>query len=211
MGVTETVGPLREGLLDDVAMVLAGAPEADIERDRFGEAVQRSCKDLGARVARCAVHSDDDAAAQEQATEVAVQVALQELGGAAVLVIDGASMFGASRGREALATTLQSAWNVARVLANAAFLPDDRGGRIFLLAPTPDAGALSDGARAGFENLARTLSIEWARYGVTVVTVALGSDTAPSEVGTLVSYLASPAGAYFSGCLLDLRGVSTAS
>lgn len=202
----DTAGLLREGLLDDVAVVLAGAPGADPERDRFALAVRSSCEELGARVARCEVHSQEDAAAQEEATEVAVQAALQELSGAGVLVVDGASLFGATRGREALASTLQSAWIVVRSLANAAFIPDDRGGRIFLLAPPPDAGALADGARAGLENLARTLSIEWARYGVTVLTIALGSDTGPSEVGTLVAYLASPAGSYFSGCLLDLRG-----
>lgn len=198
---------LRTGLLDGVAMVLAGAPGNDVQRDRFGLAVVDSCQAVGALVAGCRVDLDgDDAAAQEQATEAAVQTVLQDLGGAAVLVVDGASLFGATQGREALAVTLQSSWNVARALANAAFLPEDRGGRIFLLAPPPDAGELADGACAGLENLARTLSIEWARYGVTVVTVALGSHTDPSEVGTLVAYLASPAGSYFSGCLLDLRG-----
>ncbi len=62
-------------------------------------------------------------------------------------------------------------------------------------------------ARAGAENLARTLSVEWARHEITVVTIALGDVTAPGEAAALTAYLASPAGAYFSGCQLDLRGV----
>jgi hypothetical protein len=31
------------------------------------------------------------------------------------------------------------------------------------------------------------------------------------EVAVLTAYLASPAGAYFSGCLLDLSGAATAA
>ncbi len=198
---------LRERLLEGVAVPVAGASEGDLRGKRFGQAVIDGCEEVGALVGSYGVAADgDDPAAQEQATEIGVRTALQELGGVAVLVVDGASLFAASAGREGLAATLQSSWDVARALANAAFLPDGRGGRIFLLAPPPDAGELADGARAGLENLARTLSIEWARYGVTVVTLALGVGTEPSAVGTLVAYLASPAGSYFSGCLLDLRG-----
>jgi NAD(P)-dependent dehydrogenase (short-subunit alcohol dehydrogenase family) len=74
------------------------------------------------------------------------------------------------------------------------------------LAPSPAAGPQADAARAGLENLGRTLSTEWARYGITLVTIAPGETTATGEVAALCAYLASPAGAYFSGCLLDLRG-----
>ena len=73
-------------------------------------------------------------------------------------------------------------------------------------APPADASEHSDAARAGLENLSRTLSIEWSRHGVTAVTIAPGATTAGSEVAALAAFLASPAGAYFSGCLLDLRG-----
>ncbi len=81
-----------------------------------------------------------------------------------------------------------------------------KAGRIVYLAPAPDAGAPAPAACAGLENLARTLSIEWARHGITTVTVAPGVRTTAGEVAALTAYLASPAGAYFSGCLLDLRG-----
>ena len=39
------------------------------------------------------------------------------------------------------------------------------------LAPRPDAGPRAQAARAALENMARTLSIEWARYGVRTTAV----------------------------------------
>jgi NAD(P)-dependent dehydrogenase (short-subunit alcohol dehydrogenase family) len=138
--------------------------------------------------------------------------ALTELGSLDMLVVDGAGLF-AQRG---LRTCLDATWNVTRGVVNHAFLrPDqsaepqqmDRGyRRIVYLAPPPHAGEQADAARAGLENLARTLSVEWARHRIAVVAIAPGKETAAGEVAALCAYLASPAGAYFSGCLLDLRG-----
>lgn len=197
---------LRASLLEGVLIVLAGPAGADAERDRLGAAVQAACVELGAQVAGCRPPLDSEAAIEEQSCEEAVRAALEALGGADVLVVDGAALFAAGQGRGALIGALQASWNVVRALANEAFLPGDRGGRIMLLAPAPDGGDHCEGARAGLENLARTLSIEWARHGVRIVAIAPGCDTDPSEVGAIVAYLASPAGSYFSGCLLDLRG-----
>jgi NAD(P)-dependent dehydrogenase (short-subunit alcohol dehydrogenase family) len=109
--------------------------------------------------------------------------------------------------REALRACLDVSWNVTRAVANSAFRPDARAGRIVYLAPPADCGEYADAARAGLENLARTLSIEWARHRITAVAIAPGAAMA-SEVAALTAYLASPAGAYFSGCLLDLRGAA---
>ena len=70
---------------------------------------------------------------------------------------------------------------------------------LLLLAPAPgDAGA--EAARAGLENLARTLSIEWARHGIRPVAILPGAATEPEEVAELAAFLASPAGDYYSGC-----------
>jgi NAD(P)-dependent dehydrogenase (short-subunit alcohol dehydrogenase family) len=111
--------------------------------------------------------------------------------------------------RAALRACLDASWNVTRAVANRAFLPGERGGRIVYIAPAPDGSEHVDAARAGLENLARTLSIEWARHGITAVTIAPGATGAGAgEVAALTAYLASPAGAYFSGCLLDLRGAA---
>ncbi|MDQ6914522.1 MAG: hypothetical protein M3155_01770, partial [Actinomycetota bacterium] len=73
-----------------------------------------------------------------------------------------------------------------------------------VLAPPPGAGPHAEAARAALENLARTLSIEWARHQIRVVAIAPAAGTEAAEVGALVAYLASPAGDYFSGCVLSL-------
>ena len=46
--------------------------------------------------------------------------------------------------------------------------------------------------------------MEWARYGVTTVALAPGARTSDAELAELVSFLVSPAGEYFSGCVLEL-------
>ena len=114
-------------------------------------------------------------------------------------------------GHVALRACVDGAWNATRAVVNCAFLRAEQSrGRVVYIAPPPDAGEHADAARAGLENLARTLSIEWARHRVTTVAIAPGSATAADEVAALVAYLASPAGAYFSGCQLDLRGARPA-
>jgi citronellol/citronellal dehydrogenase len=80
------------------------------------------------------------------------------------------------------------------------------GGKIVLLAPPPgDGGAALAGARAGLENMARTLSVEWARHAIRPTAILPGERTTGAEVVSLVAYLASPAGDYFSGTALRLR------
>jgi NAD(P)-dependent dehydrogenase (short-subunit alcohol dehydrogenase family) len=131
-----------------------------------------------------------------------------------VLALDTAGLLGAQERLdaqhageplEALAACVQRTWSLTREIATRAFLAEERGGRVIYIAPAGD-GAHVQAARAGIENLARTLSVEWARHGVTAVTIAPGADTAADEVAALGAYLASPAGAYFSGCVLELGG-----
>jgi NAD(P)-dependent dehydrogenase (short-subunit alcohol dehydrogenase family) len=151
--------------------------------------------------------------ADEAIVDQMVAAAITELGSLDLLVVDGAGLFA----QGGLRTCLDATWNVTRAVVNLAFLgaepsSSDRPGSgsaprlIVYLAPASDAGEHAGAARAGLENLARTLSIEWARHGITLVTIAPGEATAAGEVAALTAYLASPAGAYFSGCLLDLRG-----
>jgi NAD(P)-dependent dehydrogenase (short-subunit alcohol dehydrogenase family) len=206
---------LRPGLLEGVSILLAGAPASKDAHGSLGDAVRGACAGLGARVCECQLSCDGqdgpDETAVERAAQDAVERALADGGSVESLVVDSASMFARDGrdAREALRVCLDSSWNVTRAVAGGAFLPDARGGRIVYLAPPPDAGEHADAARAGLENLARTLSIEWARHRITTVAIAPGVATA-SEVAALTAYLASPAGAYFSGCLLDLRGVAGA-
>jgi NAD(P)-dependent dehydrogenase (short-subunit alcohol dehydrogenase family) len=184
---------LRQGLLEGLSVLIAGAPP---QPDSLAETVRSTCLGLGARVSSW----------QPEVSPADVNL----------LVVDGAGLF--ARGREggeaaseppgaaraALGSTLDVAWEATHAVVNGAMLPAGRGGRIVYLAPAPDAGIHADAARAGLENLSRTLSIEWARHGITVITFATGNESSNGEVAALLAYLASPAGAYFSGCLFDL-------
>jgi citronellol/citronellal dehydrogenase len=116
----------------------------------------------------------------------------------ATLVVDAS---GAPDPRAAL----DGAWDVVRPAAEAMIA--GTGGQILLLAPPPgDPHAAA--ARAGLENLARTLSVEWARYAIRPVTLLPGTTTSPAEVAELVAFLASPAGGYYAGCAFTLGSVA---
>jgi NAD(P)-dependent dehydrogenase (short-subunit alcohol dehydrogenase family) len=202
---------LRAGLLDGVSVLVVGGRDGP-----FAGAVETVCAELGARVL-----GRQPGVGEEEPPD-----ALD------VLVFDAAAQFacasadpngddGAAAGspgaaaREALRACLDGAWAASRAVAAQSFIDARRPGRIVYLAPVSSAQAAAsahhaDAARAGLENLARTLSIEWARYGITTVAIAPGSSTSADEVAALCAYLASPAGAYFSGCLLDLRGPAAA-
>jgi 3-oxoacyl-[acyl-carrier protein] reductase len=200
---------LRQGLLEGVSVLVAGTTQPVAP---LGAAVDEACTELGARVHMCAADVADEAVVDE-----IVSAAVLETGGLNMLVVDGAGLFAhaltyGGTSHVALRACLDATWNVTRAVVNLAFLPAERSSptrRIVYLAPggRDRFGQYADAARAGLENLARTLSIEWARHGITVVTIAPGEATTAGEVAALCAYLASPAGAYFSGCLLDLRGV----
>ncbi|HEX5620362.1 MAG TPA: hypothetical protein VFX51_18215 [Solirubrobacteraceae bacterium] len=114
-----------------------------------------------------------------------------------VLVVDGAALFASAAGIDAVRAVLDGAWDAIQPAAQRPML-------ILLLAPPP-GDAHAEAARAGLENLARTLSIEWARLGIRPVAIHPGTATPAGEVAELAAFLASPAGAYYSGCRFDLR------
>jgi NAD(P)-dependent dehydrogenase (short-subunit alcohol dehydrogenase family) len=207
MPLAEPSALLRPGLLEGVAIVLAGAVGPNGGELGFAGATGALCAGLGARIALCEGAGEGAPEDREVAADDAVVAALGELGGAGVLIVDVAGLFERASATDALAEALQGAWELTRALANRAFIPQSAGGRIVLLAPRSARGTgHTAAAAAGLENLARTLSIEWARYGITIVTLAPGLETTADEVAALCAYLASPAGSYFSGCLLDLTG-----
>jgi NAD(P)-dependent dehydrogenase (short-subunit alcohol dehydrogenase family) len=205
---------LRPGLLEGVSILLAGAGPPDEQATSLGAAVHAACAGLGAAVYECSVRIalSDGAEELEHRVQAALKDALADTDGVGTLVVDCAGAFMGAGGdepggaRDSLRACLDLAWNVTHTVVNSAFLPGERGGRIVYLAPPADVGEHADAARAGLENLARTLSIEWARHAITTVAIAPGAAPA-REVAALTAYLASPAGAYFSGCLLDLRDI----
>jgi hypothetical protein len=98
---------------------------------------------------------------------------------------------------------VERAWTAIRAVAVGALIPAGAG-TIVLLAPRPGTVSHGDAVRAALENLARTLSVEWARYGITTTAIWPGARTAEDDLATVVAYLIGPAGAYFSGCRLEL-------
>jgi len=207
---------LRAGLLDGVSVALAHAEAAGIDRGPTVSAVAAACGELGAVVHELPLICTGQPEADDAAVDAAVGAVPGGGAGIRMLVVDAGAMF--DGGADALIAALEATWRVTRAVANAAFIAGEAGGRIAYLAPpTLAAGSRSkpgaiaahaDAARAGLENLARTLSIEWARFAITPVAIAPGPSTAAQQIAGVVAYLASSAGDYFSGCELDLRASS---
>ena len=196
---------LRAGLLEGVSVLIGGAPGAQAgEHESVAQGVRSACAELGASLLEW-----DPALAPARPDVVVFDGA----GAFAACAPEGARAPGrAGAGeREALDRCMELAWELTHAVADSAPLSAGWAGRIIYIAPPQGAGAHAVAARAGLENLARTLSIEWARHGVTTVAIAPGEETAAQEIGALTAYLASPAGAYFSGCLLDLTGPGPAA
>jgi len=161
-----------------VAMVVAGAGE-------LGAAVRERAAALGAGVAERGADPSGEEVAFEGSTDV--------------LVFDASEIDGVQ-------AVLDGAWLAIRPVATAAMI-EHGGGLVVLLAPRP-RGAVEAAARSGLENLARTLSVEWARFGVRPVAILPGDATSPAEVAEPVAFLASPAGGYYSGCAFTLGAVA---
>ena len=174
---------LRKGLLHDRAVALAGGT---------APVLARALGDLGARVEDLDPALDEEGARNWAAGAAPLQA----------LVFDAGPTF-ADGGQPGLSDALERAWIATRGVATGALIPGG-GGKVVLIAPRPGGGSFAAAARAALENLARTLSVEWARYGVTALALAPGARAGDEEIAELISYLVSPAGEYFSGCLLEL-------
>ena len=143
----------------------------------------RACEALGAAVTALDAPLLDEAAVEAAVTPCRA------------LVVDG----GALLAEHGLPLALDAAWCAVRAVANGHFVPSG-GGKVVYVAPRT-----GEGMRAGLENLARTPSIEWSRYAITLTAVLPGEATTGDELADLVAYLVSPAGDYFSGCRFDLQ------
>ncbi|MBA2349763.1 MAG: hypothetical protein H0V81_15890 [Solirubrobacterales bacterium] len=205
---------LRSGVLTGRTIALAGADPALV-------AVLES---LGARTATVNVGSPSHLSEP--------QTALGRDGPPRSLVADARPAFeAAGGGYDGVRAALDGAFAAARETAVACWIPTgeagstadasadggtrtatgageiERGGQIVFIAPAPGAGRHAGAARSGLENLARTLSTEWARHGITTVAILPGDTTGEAALADLVAWLCSPAGAYLSGTALTLDRV----
>jgi citronellol/citronellal dehydrogenase len=137
--------------------------------------------------------------------------------------------------RTVIELNVQGTWQMTHAAATRAFIPQ-QGGKVVSVTLSPHHGmpgmVHSGAARAAVENMTRTLSVEWARFGIRLSAIAAGQfDTevirtkypkevaenvartvplgrlgTPEEMAWLIAYLASPAGDFFSGCVITLDG-----
>jgi NAD(P)-dependent dehydrogenase (short-subunit alcohol dehydrogenase family) len=105
---------------------------------------------------------------------------------------------------------LERCWESVIEVADTLIAAPVPAAKIVFIAPRPGAGELAGAARAALENLARSLSVEWARHPVTACAVWPGAATSAGELSELVCFLLSPAGDYFSGCRFELGGLGAA-
>jgi NAD(P)-dependent dehydrogenase (short-subunit alcohol dehydrogenase family) len=180
------MGVLRDDLLQGRAVVVAPGE---------GGALGVALAALGARVER--LHAVVEPAEEQVGERARAQGPLD------ALVYDAAPSFGAG-GPDAVARTMEEAWALIREVALGALIESPDPGRIVLIGPPAGAGDYAEAARSALENLARTLSVEWARYAITVVMVAPGELVSESELAEVVSFLCSRGAEYFSGCRLDV-------
>jgi NAD(P)-dependent dehydrogenase (short-subunit alcohol dehydrogenase family) len=198
MGQGAALDLFRRGLLEGQAVAVApGGPTAD--------AVVAACEALGATVDR---HEDvvaDDAAAADFAAGV-----VKRRGALHTLVVDAGARFAATPtdpgGAGPVRAAADPAWALVRAAAVAGMIEPEAGGKVVVIAPRPGAGPRAATVRAALENLARTLSIEWSRYAIRTTAILPGDSTAPEEIAAVVAFLASPAGDYYSGCVMDVGG-----
>ena len=198
MGQGAHLDIFRRGLLEGQAVaIVSGGPAAD--------AAAAACEALGAAVDRHDGEPLDDAGAAAFAAGV-----VERHGALGTRVLDAASAFAAAApgavGADALRAAADPTWAGARAAAVAAMIDADAGGKVVVIAPPPGAGPRATATRAALENLVRTLSIEWSRYAIRTTAILPGDATSPEEIGAVVAFLASPAGDYHSGCVMDLGG-----
>jgi citronellol/citronellal dehydrogenase len=138
--------------------------------------------------------------------------------------------------RTVIDLNVQGTWLMTHAAATKAFIPQGGGGKVISVTLSPHNGmpgmVHSGAARAAVENMMRTLSVEWARFGIKLCAVAAGQFGTevlrtkypkqvaenvertiplqrlgePEEMAWLIAYLASPAADFLSGCVVTIDG-----
>jgi citronellol/citronellal dehydrogenase len=243
----------RPGLLDGQVCVVSGAGTG------LGKATALELARLGAKVAVCGRRPEpieatvaEIEASGGEASATAMDIrdgdavdsfmdgVLERYGRVDVLVNNAGGQFmGPAEAitpkgfRTVIELNVLGTWLMTHAAATKAFIPQS-GGKVLSVTLSPHNGmpgmAHSGAARAAVENMMRTLSVEWARFGIRTCAIAAGQfdtetlrtkypkevvEAMPSTVplgrlGTeeewawLVAYLASPAGDFFSGTVITM-------
>jgi citronellol/citronellal dehydrogenase len=137
--------------------------------------------------------------------------------------------------RTVIRLNVEGTWLMTHAVATRSMIPAG-GGKVVSITISPHGGqpgmAHSSAARAAVDNLMKVLSIEWARFNIKLNAVAagtigtdifyakypqevvetmsnsipLGHVGRPEDIAGAIIYLASPAGDYVSGTVLDVDG-----
>lgn len=177
---------LRSDLLQGRSVLLEALPRSGLER---------GLREVGAQVSSWPGSGEAEAEGEGPAQAVDA------------LVIDCSGWVPEGGPPAPLQQLLDRIWQAVEAVANRAFIPAGEGGQILFVAPAQRELFAVPAAVAALENLGRTLSVEWARHRITVCTVAPSARTTDAHLATLVAYLLSSAGAYFSGTRLDLNAL----
>jgi NAD(P)-dependent dehydrogenase (short-subunit alcohol dehydrogenase family) len=209
MGLMQAL--LRPGLLDGTTIAFAGCGDALA-------AAREACMGLGARTPVLDVDLLDEEAVTAAAAALMPSPAATAIAATAATAPSAPAPSPAPSAPVPSAPApcalvyeatdlraVDGAWNAIRAVATMAWIEHpERAGKVVLIGPPDDVAA-----RAALENLARTLSIEWARYGIVTTAVLPGAATTAGEVAQLAAYLVSPAGDYASGCAFTLGAVAS--
>jgi citronellol/citronellal dehydrogenase len=243
----------RDGLLDDQVAVVSGGGSG------LGRAIALELAALGSRVVVCGRRPAPlaqtaalgpeglieplgcDIREEDQVDELVDRV-LERFGRIDLLVNNAGGQFLSPaeditpKGfRTVIRLNVEGTWLMTHAVATRAMIPAGRG-RVVSVSLSPHNGlpgmVHSAAARAAVENMMRTLSVEWARFGIRLNAIAAGqiatdtfmtkypqsvvemmSETIPAgrlgtaqEIAWLVAYLASPAGDFVSGTVLTVDG-----
>jgi citronellol/citronellal dehydrogenase len=252
--IDHETSPFRPGLLAGRVAIVTGGGTG------IGRAIADQYASLGARVALCGRRLEPVTEAAEaivarggeafgasvdirspEAIEGFVKQVLERWGAVDVLVNNAGGQFPSPaqlispKGFEAVVrNNLLGTFNVTHAVANAAMIPQKRGAIVNVIANVfrgfPGM-AHTGAARAGVENLTRTLAVEWSSFRIRVNAIApgtirsTGTDRYPpelvekaeretpagrlgtvNEVAHAATYLASDAADYVTGATLYIDG-----
>jgi len=243
---------LAEGALDGQVAIVSGAGSGigratALEFARLGAKVVvcgRRIEPLQETASMCAEGLIDPVVCdirEEDQVDALVDGALERHGRIDILVNNAGGQFlspaediSPKGFRTVVRLNLEGTWLMTHAVATKAFIPSGRGGKVVSITLTPHTGltgmAHSSAARAGVENLMKVLSVEWARFGISLVAVAPGvvnTDTfqtkypaafrdhytqnllagkpvEPEDIAQTVAFVVSPAGRAISGSVINV-------